>query len=117
MRAEVPHGLTDVIDRIGELLFTSKLSLDQKLFDKTNDLIDLIRDIDREIPANSTIRDHPGYKQLAGHKKIDAFKVITAHLPPDKLDAFDYSKSTIESRIMAGYEDAIDQKIGEHTSV
>jgi len=118
MHAEVlPHDLTDVVNRVGQLLFTSKLSLDRKLFDKTNDLIDLIREIDREIPENSSIRDHPGYKQLAGHKRIDSFKVITAHLPEDKLDAFDYSKDTTECRIMAGYEDAIEQRIAEHTNV
>jgi NTE family protein len=117
MRAEVPDSLNDVINRLGQLLFTSKLELDQKLFRKTNNLIELLHEIEKEIPVNSAIRDHPGYKKLASHKKIDAFKVITARLPEDKLDAFDYSKGTIEFRITAGFEDAIEQRISEYTSV
>jgi hypothetical protein len=62
----------------------------------------------------SRIRRCPGYKELAKHRKIDACKVITCkNLPTDRVYAGDFSRSTIEFRIEAGYKDALNANIGD----
>jgi len=60
----------------------------------------------------SSLRDHPAYKELAMYKKkINAFTPIRCRLPLKMCNPGDFSKATIESRIEAGYLDAIDQEI------
>jgi hypothetical protein len=39
--------------------------------------------------------------------------VVTSSLPPELSNAGDFSRSSIEARIRAGYEDAMEQGIGE----
>jgi hypothetical protein len=48
------------------------------------------------------------------HRKIDRFKVITCkNLPADRAFGGDFSRSTIELRIDAGYKNAVDANIGD----
>ena len=120
MQAQLPQTLGDVMNRAAQLSFTSKLTLDQQLFAKFNDFVDLVQTIDRVLQALPTpeaqqIREHPGYAELVRHQKIDAFTVITFHADARLALPGDFSKASIEARIEAGYRDAIQQRIGEPT--
>jgi NTE family protein len=118
MHGPIPSDMLGVVNRLSQLLFTSKLSLDTKLFAKFNSFIDLAEEIDRVVPPDSTIiREHPGYKELVGHKKIDAFNIIRSSLPADRSNARDFSKASIEYRIAAGYDDALRQGIERYKPV
>jgi NTE family protein len=117
---KVPTDLLGVVNRSVELRYISRLALDTKLFAKFDSFIDLRREIDDllrevdQIPAVDRIRRCPGYKELAKHRKIDACKVITCkNLPTDRVYAGDFSRSTIEFRIEAGYKDALNANIGD----
>jgi NTE family protein len=76
MRSELPVNLIEVQDRITQLLFSSKLTLDEQLFQKMNDYVELIQQIDQALPSDSTIRQLPGYQELKRHRKIDSFMRI-----------------------------------------
>jgi Luciferase-like monooxygenase/Patatin phospholipase len=99
-----------VMNRLGQLIFASKLKIDQKLFMTINETIDFMQKIEEHIPPQ--FRHEPGYQNLfAKQKKVDALTVITAKFPDDKANAGDFSEDTIEYRIEAGYEEAKRQKI------
>jgi NTE family protein len=108
----VPKSMAEVSNRSGQLLFASKLKIDRKLFKTIDSIIEFLQRIEPHIPEQ--YHSDPAYKQLfAKHKKIDALTVIAAHFPPDRADAADFSRATIEARIELGYEQAKRQKI-EH---
>lgn len=108
-QSKVPTNLIEVQDRITQLIFSSKLVLDEQLFEKMNSFVDLIQQIDQELPSESTIRQLPGYQELRRHKKIDSFLVFTSTTPEATSGASDFSYAAIERRIAAGYNDALTQ--------
>lgn len=109
MRAEVPTNLVEVQDRVTQLIFSSKLMLDEHLFEKMNAYVDLIGKIDQALPPESTLRQHPGYQELKRHRKIDSFLVITSTTPGSASGASDFSQATVERKIAEGYQDALKQ--------
>ncbi len=112
MDAPIPRSMHDVLERMVQLQYTSRLKLDKKFFDKIDRLVDLMAKIDETLPKGSEIRNDPTYKEMRGYRKIDHFNVVTSSLPDELSNATDFSRSTIEARIQAGYEDAIAQGIG-----
>jgi NTE family protein len=106
MRSQVPANLIEVQDRVTQLMFSSKLILDEQLFEKMNAYVDLVQQIDQALPPESTLRQHPGFQELKRHRKIDSFLVITPTTPGATSGASDFSQATIERRITAGYHDA-----------
>jgi NTE family protein len=109
MRSKVPTNLIEVQDRVTQLIFSSKLILDEHLFEKMNDYVDLIQQIDQALPPDSTLRQLPGYLELKRHRKIDSFLVLTSTTPEATSGASDFSQTTIERRIASGYRDALTQ--------
>ena len=55
----------------------------------------------------------PLYKEMLGYRKINHFNVVTSTVPVSLAAAADFSRSSIESRIDAGYDDAVAQGIGD----
>jgi hypothetical protein len=112
----VPRTFTDVLQRMVQLQYTSRLTLDGDLFDQMSnliDLIDLIAAVEDALPTGSTIRSDPLFTKLRAHRKIDHLNVVTSSLPPQLSNAGDFSRSSIEARIRAGYQDAMEQGIGD----
>jgi hypothetical protein len=68
--------------------------------------------IDEGLPKGSDVRTDPTYREMRAYRKIDHFNVVTSGLPPALSNASDFSRSSIEARIQAGYDDAIAQGIG-----
>ncbi len=111
----IPEKMPDVVNRMVQLQFTNRLKMDEKLFEKFNDFIELVEEIDKSVDPEDPIRQKEGYKELCKHKRVDAASVIRANLPPELANAGDFSRASIEERIEAGYRDAIEQGIGEYT--
>ena len=111
----IPDNLPDVMNRMVQLQFTNRLKLDEMFFEKINDFVELVERIDKSVDPDDPIRQEEGYKELCKHKKIDAASVIHANLPHELTNASDFSKASIEERIEVGYQDAVEQKIGEYT--
>ena len=107
--------MSDVVNRMQQLQFTNRPKLDEKLFEKFNAFIELVEQIEQPVDPDDPIRDTEGHKNLRRHKKIDAASNIRASLHPELTNAGDFSKDSIEARIEAGHQDAIDQRIGEYT--
>ena len=63
--------------------------------------------------VNATEPTDPLFTTLRAHRKIDHLNVVTSNLPPELSNAGDFSRSSIEARIHAGYEDAMNQGIGD----
>lgn len=113
MRAEIPRTLPEVMDRMTQLRYTTRLTLDRKFFETIDKQVDLMKKkIDEALPPGSTIFDDETYVKMRAHRKIDRFEVVTADLPSALSSASDFSRPSIEARIQAGYEDAIRQGIG-----
>jgi hypothetical protein len=81
-----------------QLQYTSRIKLDEKLFNKIDKVIKLIERVDAELPADSPIRAEPDYQKMLGHRRIDSFKVIEAKLDHDLANASDFSRSSVEAR-------------------
>src|SRR3954454_11603827 len=102
-----------VLKRMVQLQYTSRLTLDGDFFDQMSNVVDLIAQVDDTLPADSPIRSDPLFATLRAHRKIDHLNVVTSSLPPELSNAGDFSHSSIEARIQAGYQDAMAQGIGE----
>jgi NTE family protein len=109
--ARLPRDLVAANNRLGQLLFGSKLRIDRRLFRIVNDTIEFLQRIEPLIPQH--FKDDPAYHEIfARHKRIDALTVMTAEFPENRADARDFSRETIRSRIELGYEQAKRQGIG-----
>jgi NTE family protein len=113
MKAAVPRTFGEVLQRMVQLQYTSRLTLDAELFAKVGRIVDLIGQVERELPETSTVRSDPLFARLRAHRRIDHLNVITSNLPPELSNASDFSRTSIEARIQAGYNDAIAQGIGD----
>ncbi len=51
----------------------------------------------------------PGYKDLVNHKHINSFQVLVASQPELLTGAYNFSRSAIQRRLEAGYEDTLKQ--------
>ena len=111
-RAPVPRTLPDVLDRVFQLQYTSRLALDAEFFDRISHIVDLVARIDAALPSDSDIRDDPTYEQIRAHRRIDHLNVVTSSLPATESTTADFSRASIEDRIRAGYDDAVAQGIG-----
>ena len=89
MRAALPQTFTDVLQRMMQLQYTSRLTLDKNFFDEISCLVDLIAQVDQALPADSTIRSDPLFTKLRAHRKIDHLNVVTSNLPPQLSNAGD----------------------------
>lgn len=112
MNAPIPSTMAEVLERMVQLQYTSRLQVDKKFFDKIDQFVDLMAKIDHTLPADSKIRHDPTYEAMLAHRKINHFNVVTSSLPADLSNASDFSASSIEARIQAGYDDAVEQGIG-----
>jgi NTE family protein len=115
MNAPAPRNLSEVGNRLGQLIFASKLKIDRKLFQTVNQTIEFIGNIQKQIPAEfrKEFQNEPAYQEIfLKHKKIDALTVITAEFAKDRGSAGDFSEGTLDYRIKSGYEDAKKQNIG-----
>ncbi|MDP8929038.1 MAG: patatin-like phospholipase family protein [Actinomycetota bacterium] len=112
MDAPIPHSMRDVLERMVQLQYTSRLKLDKKFFDRIDRVVDLIGKIDQALPDDSDIRQDPIYQKVRGYRKINHCNVVTAGLPDELSKASDFSHISIEARIQAGYDDATAQGIG-----
>ncbi|MDQ6615375.1 MAG: patatin-like phospholipase family protein [Actinomycetota bacterium] len=117
MNAPTPQTLSDVINRMLQLQYTSRIKLDKKLSNTIGTWMELFQEIDTvldAVPATPKIRAlraKKEYKELMGHRKI-AIKVIPANLDHDLTNASDFSRSSIDGRIDAGYDDAKRSGVG-----
>ena len=112
MRAAIPQTMQEVVARMVQLQYTSRLTLDARFFDKISDVVDLVARVDAALPANSDIRDDPTYRRVRAYRRIDHLNVVTSSLPDELSNPSDFSRASIEARIRAGYADAVAQGIG-----
>jgi len=112
MDAPIPQTLQEVLQRMVQLQYTSRLRVDENFFDKVDRLVDLVAELDAALPEDSDIRSNPTYLEMRGYRKINHFNVVTSSLPAGLNNASDFSRASIEARIQAGYDDAIAQGIG-----
>ena len=111
MDAPIPTTMPDVLERIVQLQYASRLKLDQKFFDKIDRLVDLMAKIDGALTDRDDIRNDPTFKEMRAYRKINHFNVVTSSLPAELSNASDFSRASIEARIKAGYSDAVAQGI------
>jgi len=112
MRAAIPQTMQEVVARMVQLQYTSRLTLDARFFDKISDVVDLVARVDAALPADSDIRDDPTYRRVRAYRRIDHLNVVTSSLPDELSNPSDFSRASIEARIRAGYADAVAQGIG-----
>jgi NTE family protein len=113
MRSTVPRTMQEVISRMVQLQYTSRLTLNARFFDRIAKVVDLVDRVDAALPAECDIRDDPTYRRVRAYRRIDHLNVVTSSLPPELSNAGDFSRTSVEARIQAGYDDAIAQGIGD----
>jgi hypothetical protein len=108
--------MQDVIQRMVQLQYTSRLTLNARFFDRIARVVDLVDRVDAALPAGSDIRDDPTYRRVRAYRRIDHLNVVTSSLPPELSNAGDFSRASVDARIQAGYDDAVSQGIGSPRS-
>ena len=98
--APLPTHTWEVVNRLGQLIFASKLKFDRKLFRTVDGIITFLQKIQPHIPEQ--FRDNSVYQELFVKHKIDALTAIVADFPKDQANAEDFSRETIRSRIELG---------------
>ena len=101
-----PHDFTDVLQRAFELVFFGKFQHDLKLFQWMNAQLDLMIEVDRALPKNSSVRKHPAYVKLSRHRRVDKLTIIRTAEPQSLGGPADFSRESIERRMKLGYEEA-----------
>ncbi len=107
--ATVPGNLLDVMWRSFEIMFSSKLKQDLKVFRKVNAYIALLEEVGEALPEDSPVRQHPGFAALTRYRKVDRLTVIDNSDTGDAGGPANFASSEIERRIANGYRDAKQQ--------
>lgn len=105
-RAEVPTNIPQVTERIKEIIFESKMDLDQQLFEQMNEYVDLIREVDRDLDKNSKVRQNKMYQQLLNERKINS-PILLQYIAEGVAGTDDFTPEAMDFRIKQGYMDAI----------
>jgi NTE family protein len=113
MRSAVPRTFAEVLQRMVQLQYTSRLTLDKDFFGQIDQIVDLITRVGNALSDDDPIRSDPLFIKLQAHRKINHLNVVTSNLPPLLSNASDFSRTSIEARIQAGYQDATRQGIGD----
>lgn len=99
--SQLPTTISEVGERIKEIMFQSKMDLDHKFFEKMNDYIDLMQEIDREIPYNSHLRNNKTYQELIGHQKIN--RILNLQYQAEGIEGVDdFTPDQVDFRIREG---------------
>ena len=108
---EIPTSMPEVYNRNFELTFESKISYDARQAQKVNDMIDMLKQIDKELPKDIKLTSSAQYQKLLQYQKIDKFTIIrrteNASDAGAILGTADFRPKTIEKRIELGYQDAM----------
>ena len=103
--AIMPNDISEITERIKELMFESKLNLDRKFFDKMNGYIELIKEVDQALPANSPIRNNKSFQELLSHKKINP-PILLQYEAEGVEGTDDFTPEQMDYRVRQGYRDA-----------
>jgi len=104
--AKLPTDINEITERIKELMFESKIALDQKSFQKMDSYIDLIHKIDKVLPEDSPIKKDKTYISLKEHKRIDKYMVLQ-YVEEGVEGTDDFTPYSIDLRFRSGYRDAM----------
>lgn len=102
---KIPKNMPDVFDRMIEMTFQSKISFDEKMYQRTSDYIDFINELDNTLPSDSPLRQSPAFKQLMSYSKISKLTMIQHSEFENILGTADFTEKTIKRRIAQGYRD------------
>ncbi len=107
MQSRLPKTLLEATERFFNLIFSGKFAMDMKLRDKYGAFVDLMQEIDKTLPADSPVRNHPGYRDLIRHRKMDRVIVVGEEGIGAAGSTGDFSRKTLNRRIDAGFSDAM----------
>jgi predicted acylesterase/phospholipase RssA len=106
-RGAIPKNMINVWDRMIEIQFSNKTKKDVALAQKINKLIAAIERL-QGVPAHhaDSLTQLPEFADLAKYKVFDNIIAITNDMPEEVSSSADFSKTSIDRRIAAGYHDA-----------
>mgnify|MGYP001054200091 CR=1 FL=1 len=103
----VPTTIPQITERIKEIIFESKFDLDQQLFEKMNEYVDLIREVDQALDKNSKVRQNKVYQQLLNEKKINT-PILLQYVAEGVEGTDDFTPEAMDFRVQQGYFDMIE---------
>lgn len=103
-QAKLPENIYEISNRIKEIIFESKLNLDNRNFEKMNSMIDLMEEIEQIPDLPDKIRHNKLFKKLAAQKRINKFHLQYKGEGVEGTDNF--TDEAIDQRIRDGYRDA-----------
>ena len=103
-QAKLPNNIYEISNRIKEIMFESKLSLDNRYFEKMNNMIELMEKIGQIPNLPDNIKQDKLYQKLAAKKRIKKFLLQYKGEGVEGTDNF--TDEAIKQRIRDGYRDA-----------
>jgi predicted acylesterase/phospholipase RssA len=101
----VPSTMSEVFDRMLQILFSNKIDQDVSFARALNEIIDFVDMLD-DVPNAASIKAMPGYKRVALMKLIRNIIYVRNHLIEPSTACFDFSRSSVDARYRAGLADA-----------
>ena len=101
--APLPRNMPEVVTRMMTLAFSNQTEKDLRRAHQTTEIIKLVAELDRLMPAHPELRalaDHPGYKAV---KELAAPIRIVEIVNTDVTAPSDFSPNAIEDRRLRGY--------------
>ncbi len=105
-QGELPRNMKEVEDRVTEIKYQNKITFDDQLAHKIGGFIDMVQQIDRELPPDSPVRELEAFQKLKKHKKINKITKFTFAEDHSKTGATDFTRSAIERRRLEGFNTA-----------
>jgi NTE family protein len=102
--AQMPQTLDEISNRIKEIIFESKLELDEKFFQDYNHFIALVQAIDQTLPSDSPIRKMQGFQKLMAHKSIQHYAKLQYRAEGVE-GTDDFTPDAVRFRVRKGYRD------------
>lgn len=107
----VPRHLLQVLDRILEMVFASRLSRDLTNMLRINEYVEVVEAVEALLdsvggPQAERVRALPGFQRLRRYMAVQDVISVQNQDPEVVFGPFDFSRARIQRRIEAGYRDA-----------
>ncbi|WP_027468912.1 patatin-like phospholipase family protein [Deefgea rivuli] len=107
LKGQLPDGLAQVQDRMLEIIFSNKTLGDMAQMQTYNELTELAAALDKELAADSSIRQQAGFLRIQKYRYFEDPIVITNDEPESQEGTLDFSGKSLARRTEAGYRDAV----------
>jgi NTE family protein len=101
----LPQTMLEITGRVQEIIFENKFDLHKEV-QNVNEYVDLVAQIDKELPQDSPVRQNPAFLKLQTRAKIEPLQVFQYQLEGVE-GTDDFTPEKIDLRFRTGYREGV----------